>query len=677
MIGDVLVGIVLKFSGLNVGVAGMERLNLATKAANTTLGRQLGLINANTAAFDRHAIAMQRVAMRSREMRGALAGGLAIGGALAIGAAVNQAAKFQLAMTSVGNTLGTNPSQMRFLQQMALRTSGVTAQSATTIAQEMAMGASAGIGSFSRMKALFPLLARFADVQYFMAKARGQDLSPQDAVGTGAQFAHLFQAYSPAKMAPMLEWITKLQTVSPEPLSRALTQARYFIPLGNILGLKMGQEFELLASMAQTGFLRGRGGSSLGRTFLGAINAATLTGHAQGRQAAALRELGILSPGGKNNVLTAGGTLDWTKFTQILTNASQTMKPAQYASDLKAGFGIIATQFLSVFSSKGVQDQMKVINAQFGRLGTDPIGKFNALMNNFIPQFQRFVTNFVNLGINVFLPTLPLLTQAFKGMADALGRLGDFFGAHPKVAFGAAIASFGVVATAAAYAAQMFFNLGAALGVFRSPLALNALKMLPELFGGIGLRLIPVIGWIATAITVLVGIGALINNLPKLEVIMQNWWAQHAYTIGYSFAYGLGTLGRIMLQAVQALMGALRGSMTGLLGDTIRSFWDPTGALADAKRLFANAARGLDHGGHGSFGAGWATGLGAGFSGNRYGGYRVNITVHNPSFNFPAGTPQAHAKAFLNAISSPQQRTSGAFPSSPLMPFAASGVISH
>ena len=64
------------------------------------------------------------------------------------------------------------------------------------------------------------------------------------------------------------------------------------------------------------------------------------------------------------------------------------------------------------------------------------------------------MTNFTNLGVNIFLPALPMITAGLRHMADALGMLGDWFGKLPKAGMAAATGAFAIVAASEIYAAS-------------------------------------------------------------------------------------------------------------------------------------------------------------------------------------------------------------------------------
>ena len=474
------------------------------------------LLNAN---LDKTALKQEAIANKWRMMRGYMAGAFAIGGAVALGYSIDQAAKLQLAMTSVYSSVpNLSAAQREYLQGKVIEMSGVTSQTATTMAQEMATAARTGLGSFDRIKQLYPLLAKFADVQMYQARGRGQEFNPVDAVSYGVQFAHLFAGLQGAKspytisgMKSILEWINKLSLVQGESPMRALTQGKYFIPMGTALGLQESDLFPLMALMGQTGFLRGRGGSSLGRAFLGAISAQTLTGHARKAQQGALSELGILDAYGKSTVITKEGYLNMTKFNEVLAHAQETLKPDAFMRDLKAGFGVVATQFLAVLEQPGVKAQLDFIKKQMAGM-KDIDDMFADYMSDFIPSWLLFVTNLVNLGMVVMLPLLPGMSRALHVMADTMRGWTKFLYDNPPAAWTAATVAIGVVAGSALYAATM-------LGIFNrailaTGLAAGASSGPTTLLGAMGKTLL---GFGKLSV-VLAGIAILLETIYQLAM---------------------------------------------------------------------------------------------------------------------------------------------------------------
>lgn len=368
---------------------------------------------------------------------GAVGLGLASGAALVTG--VEGAAKLQLAMQTVAEATGATTDQLAKLNAMVLDTSDVTAQSADTIAREMAAAATAGLSSFGRLYSAFPQIARFVDVQWFRAQSQGRNIDPAELTSIGVQFAHYFQAYSGAALTNMLNDLNRIMFTQPEAMQRLLTQGKYFIPLATRLGMSEPQIMDMLASMGQTGFLRGKGGTGVQNTLLGAINVATMTAHLQGARLKALVDLGLIdSKTGKKTFLDANGNIDTALLFGMLTASAQHMQPTQYIADLSNAFGKQATQFLSVFTGPGVQKQLGYIDAAMKRMGTVE-DFFLKYFGDLIPQTNRLATNFRNLFIAIFQPMLPTITAWFKSLADVLQGLGDFIAAHPKAAMASTI----------------------------------------------------------------------------------------------------------------------------------------------------------------------------------------------------------------------------------------------
>ena len=74
------------------------------------------------------------------------------------------------------------------MRRLVISTSNVTAQSAVTIAGELAAAASSGLNNPARLRAAFPQLARAADVMWLGPK----HLDPTESVTQLAKLSHLF-----------------------------------------------------------------------------------------------------------------------------------------------------------------------------------------------------------------------------------------------------------------------------------------------------------------------------------------------------------------------------------------------------------------------------------------------------------------------------------------------------
>jgi hypothetical protein len=557
MFGDRwLISVAMRF-----GATGLQGINNQVKGLNA------GIAKAEAAA------------LRFRNLGTSVAGVFALMGGAIIGYGVMSAAKFQLAMQSVGLTVNATKGQLEDLSNMAMHMADVTAQSGVTIAQEMTTAAQGGLGSYSRLKALFPALAQFADVEYFQAKAKGRDFQPTEAISYGVQFAHMFQAYDATKMKNMLEWMVKLTNVTSESPQRAITQAKYFIPLGHALGMNTEQAFTILAMMGQTGFLRGKGGTSIENTLLGAIGAATLTGHSQAKQREGLGALGILS-GGRNTLLT-GGRLDWGKLNTLLASDATHMKPVDFVNALKSGLGKQATQFDAVLYQPDVQKQMRFIQEQFKQM--DVLGKpfggvlerFFAVFQNqdFIVALQRFITNLQTLDMVLFKNSLPLFTRELVDWSNHLTNMIDYLNTHKdaavywenliihitefmaaRFALGKLVEFFGVLAgvskigpgltmtTKAFMALDNFAFMGLAQKLLSTRAAIASLLIAERAAGGL-LALASGISSIANALGPLMAIIPINMRQQSDATGAYNWMAQHygaayANKLKASHAYG-------------------------------------------------------------------------------------------------------------------------------------------
>lgn len=694
-----LIGATIRVS--SNGVQAFRGLSVSAAAANTEIKRATGSITAQDAAWARYEQRRARLNSRYTMLGIGVADGVAALGGAMIEHGVAGAAKLEMAMTTVGLATGSTAKQLESLRQMVLSVSGVTAQSSDVIAQEMATAARAGMSSYARLSATFPSIAKFADVLYLSGKASGQNISPVEAVNVGTQFAHYFQAYKPSELLGsqknpgMLDWLVRLMMVQPESINRLLAQGKYFIPFGKALGMSTPQIMELMATMGQTGFLRGRGGTSIENTLMGAINATTLTGYGAKKRRGALEQLGILDDRGRNTVIKQG-KLDWGALMNRLATAADKLSSVDYARDLKSAFNMQATQFLSVLNTPAVRAQMKFIEDAMKRMGTVE-SFFSRFINNLLPQMMRAATNFTNLLINVFSPTLPFLTREFKALADELGRLGDWFAAHPKAAMGTAIGAFAAVAGGAIYAATMLWRLNASIlalgdtakikgiagaagavegegaavaegaaagGIFGRFAAIGGVlarfaapfMVVGRLFVWLGERFIPIAGWVLAAVTAIEAFNWAMKHFPDIVGAIVKWWREDRYHVAYEVGYVFGVIGRMIQEGISGLItasGAAVSAFMSNLGDLLTP-----GGRAQLIAQMAKAAEKAIKGSkdQGGIIKGLTTGVWAGANGHpnafiNAGGARSPITINGGvHMNLPPGSSKQHADAVLQEL---------------------------
>lgn len=630
----------------------------------------------------------------------ALASFAAIGAAM-IRDGVDAAAQLQIAMTNVGNATGATRTQLEGLRQTVLSVSGATAQSAVTIAQEMAQFARSSAFTPAQIQQLFPLVARFADVQFL---ARNAD--PTQSVKLGVQMAHYFKAWDPTSMGVMLDELNRLMNVQGEDMSAVVRQARYFVPMATSLGLSTEQIMQYLALMGQTGFLLGRGGTGMERALLGAINAPALTAHMQAFKSASLLALGMVDASGKPTYLTAGGGLNFSELMTGLLAAREKFGAADFARMVYSIFGAQGQQLLMTLADprvSGPHGQLDKIRAAMNRQQSI-VDQQAAFMNTLWGAWRQFVTNWQNISISVFYPTLPALTHGFKFLAVELGNVVGFLTSHPNLGIGIAVTAFAMVAAAAAGAAITTWQLilairalsaaevggaagGAAAGgrgllaraggwiaggagaaggwiasLFQQPsrfaspvdpapgplwrvgaLASGGARVL-GMVGGIALR---VIGWVGLIITAL----QLLNKLPDVAIAIYNWWARNKEQVYYAIGYAFGAITLALQSAVKNVASFVVDTLSSLFAPgtlsaiVLAASTGQGGMVASlVQSAIAKAGSQTVQGSSGTFGHYFAKGFARG-----HGDIYAPITIHN---NGPidAATARRHAQQIVDHI---------------------------
>jgi TP901 family phage tail tape measure protein len=641
----------IRISALNMAGPGFTQLGAQATAAQTRVAK----LQATMSAIQGTAALM----------------GAALGAAF-IKDGVEGAARLQVAMQSVQNATAATTAQVEQMRRLAFKVSGVTAQDVATIAEEMSIAARGGIGlgkggkfDPAVMAALFPEIAKFADVQY-LSPAHSD---PSETTRLATQFVHYFKAYDQKKIALMLDQVNRVLQSQPEGLQQLVAQGKYFIPMATNLGVSYQDIAGYLAIMGQTGFLRGRGGTGMERVILGAIKATaegSVTTFQQQKRLSALQELGMIGPDGKPSYVDDKGNLQLNALIGALDIARQKLGAIPFSSDVYKVFGAQGQQLLSTLVDPAVQEQFIRVKAHMASLSS--IDKMQAdYMKTFSGSWQMFITNLSNVSKAIFYPILPQLTVMFTGLAQALAVLGQFFTEHPITAELTAwatiistigLAIFGIVKLLAA--ARGFMAI-AGIGSVTNP-------AFAGVFGGLGAAAGAVAGPIAVVLGIIAAI-KLLNNLPDIYVHVSNWWALNKEKIAYNIGYAFGQItaylvqGVVMMwQYVTAFAGslfsnpAMMGAAVALASDNpavAKQLWDL--ALQDA----SGRAGGFVTGSSGKLPHYIGKGFGAG-QGNTWtsinralrgpsGGGGFTLNVHTMNFG-TTNDPKKHADAFLNEV---------------------------
>lgn len=437
----------------------MSQSSQATDVANRSLSRQNTLLEEHR--------------KKVLAARAAIAGGIAFGGALAIGVGIKQAADLQQAMTSVGIATGLAGDQLQRFYGLALNLSNITAQSVTTIAQEMSAAATSGLNSPGRLFSAFPEIAKAADVLMLSPK----HIDPVQAVTQMSTLAHLFAAYKGKALHDMIDAGARMMFVQPENMDAIVRQGRMFIPeaMSLLTGHDnspasvrnaMSQIFTQLMTMGQTGFLKSRGGSGIARFMEFLMGAENLTNHMSKARRNALKDMGVFDSHGRLRFVDEKSRLSLDKAVQYLGELRKTMDPGRFMTDVMNAFGAQGGRYIMAITRPEVQAQMGQNQLALSRIA--PPGQAVETMwtryaNTFNFAWRAFVTNLANVLGATFLPVLPALTKGLKGAALELGKLTSWLFKHPKEASAIAVAAFGAVVWSAGIAVASLWRLNTAI----------------------------------------------------------------------------------------------------------------------------------------------------------------------------------------------------------------------
>jgi len=699
----------------------MSSATKATLIANSAINQQNVALRTNAA---RAAALRQQIAKTQAVQHVATAGftTLAAVSGAAIYEGVKGAADLQAAMTNVAIATGRATNNMSDFYQLAFKMSGQTAQSVTTIASEMAVAASGGLGDPKQLKRLFPTIAKAADVMWLSPK----HLEPVDTVRTLSTFAHVMGAYKGLNMEHMLNRATQLMFVQPEALQAVITQGRRFIGPALHRGVSEDDIFKQTLAMGQTGFLRGHGGAGLANILNYLSGAESVTSHQSKVRRQAFGQLGVWDSKGHLKFQDEKGHLLLGQAIKYLHDIQGRFSPMAFATILTNAFGKQGSSYLTTILRPAVYDQ---IDKNWQRMQS--IGNVNQLWTKYTQtfwyQWSVFITNFSNITKTIFLPLLPQLTSMFKTAGERLGDMVMWLSHHATiskriaegafVAFGIGVAGIGatsVVATLSIWrlnAALAALNIGSNaaaggsfLGIFGriggffagiagagggviarffSPITrlvtLLAGRIVPIVAGGLS-RLVPVVGWaiaIAGAVGLLVGA---ITRLPNLITTIHNWWVRSRVAIGYTIGYVFAEIGSMIMSGLTGLVSSAQAAVS-TAAQNIYLLATPGGnaelqtrialAMAEQQKNWSKART-----------PGFMDALKTGVYDQTHGihstphGY-VTIQHQSVIVNMPKGTPKEHADSFLEHVLNHAHSVAGRSPSFGTLPSVSRHAFGH
>ena len=621
-----LISVMMRFTSNGSRI--MNELGNSASKANAILDTHTKKVNAATAAWERFSVASVKAGTM-------FAGGFAATGAAAIVYGINQAAKLELAMTGVYAATGANLRQQSQLRNMVMQISGVTAQSATTIANELFMVGSSGLNDPKQLMAAFPQIAKAADVLWLSTMGTPKAVDPVHASMQMMKLSHLFGAYQGKPLADMVDAIVRLQMVQPDALAKVVTQARYFVPaaLGagvSIKNLPQSDLMVLMASMGQQGFMQGKGGTGLAAFIQYMDKAPTLTAHLSKIQRASMIDLGLFDSSGRNKFLDSHQNLKLGEAVHYLGEKFDSMvkegRRGDFMADLYGAFLRQGGAFTAAMLLPQVRAQRQRNILGMERIappGTAVERLWDKYMHTTIGAWKYFVTNFENVWIYGFTPMLPTVTAFLRGLGYEFGRFGNTLKDHPGMAQALANILIGLTALSTARfllgGGTWLFTVASGFGKLAPELSLTskALMTLDNfVLAGMGARLLKLTKYWFDLDTAALASAAPINNVAG---------ALRALAAAGG-AFLLSPLGRL----ISAGGGILTGAYISMQQhSSAKATYD-----AVAHKYGAHYANTLLHGAPG-WNLDWH-GLHKG--GGSYGGWPYN---YGPN-DIPAGAPRPH-----------------------------------
>jgi len=465
---DLSVKLGFSFSGFQMGVQtagkllkGLEGQMLATETRAALLGRAFknidwsapgassfgaALANQFTAAGSAAQTAQTRVDKFHRSMNIALGGAALTGVGLVMASLLDKAGKagaqLQVAMTGIGLATGATPKQLAAMQASFVPIGLRNQMSVTDVAHVALASTHAGITDLGQLRGSIATIANFAEVQQISTH-----VSRESAATTGVEYAHIFGAYTPQLLNPLINTLSKALTHTPltgagfealvsqfggmtAPLYGRSTAAKLFSQKDDtMMGVLLGQ-------MGQGT----RGGTQFGS---GLIHLAT----AKPGTAAYAAEQRLETAGGGRFFNQDGSFRGIRNLLEIINRAATALTPGQLTTINKAAFGTVGMKTFGNLEESARLQQWDVNARTFARIpGIDKQQEaYNATAAGQSQQWHKNIETVTTTFGTALLPTLLKVSQALAGITRSVV---EFMQAHPRVVQFAA--DFALVATAIA-----------------------------------------------------------------------------------------------------------------------------------------------------------------------------------------------------------------------------------
>ena len=544
----------------------------------------------------------------------------ATAGAAVIAFSAVQAAQLQRTLTAIRNETGADPRKIGGVYNNIFDIAnkiGVSPNEAARSWLDISR-LTAGQLSVAQMRQIAPSILGFSSMIHY----NRPDVSVDEATQAGLQLVHLFRAYQPRQMVPLLDQAYRLSGLMAETPSQAVRQMSYYEPLFKGLKIDNNTSVAMMALLDRAGF-RQKVGTNVRALMLEALGPLQLTKYAQSGKLDMLTQMGVFR-GGQFAWNKPGGGVDYIGMLNALAAWAQRSERS----------GVPASKVAQIiYGTLGKQ------GGNIGQLVADPIiiGILNDIRryqrdpnvslaagirnrdNTLAFQAGRAWGNLMAVMTELGWHYIPTLTTAFRNLANSLHNLQAWMHGHQKetnlIAGGLAAAT-GVSALrwfgAGAFKLLDFFGAlsglkgaeGAAMGggekmlrffdnVFTAGLGRRVAPSFARFFGGLfdlipaaGVRAIPIVGWISSVLWAIQSLPGLLLKMPSLQVAIMNWWTLNKYKIGYTIGYAFGEIGRMLEIAIKAMATAASAAGRSFLSNAYLML-TPGGGIEMGRRMDA------------------------------------------------------------------------------------------
>ncbi len=432
----------LNAGGFHAGMsaAGNALTQMAAKAANSQ------------AAVDRLAMSMKALAA------GAVITGLGVAMAVGLSDAAKKGADLQKVLTGIQLTTGATKGEMAGLQRGLVGIALKNQMSVTDAANVALAAAHTGITDPKQLAQTVGTVANFAEVQQI-----SNHTSRESATTTAVEYAHIFGAYIPSLLNPLVNTLSKALTHTPLSSKGFENLVSQFAGVTrSVYGTSTPNRLRLQSDDTLMGVLLGqlgqgtRGGTQYSSALSRMATAKPGTAAWAGEQA--------LQRAGHGSFFNKDGTFGGVQnMLQVLTTAAKTIgNPQELARINKSAFGMVGGRLMGLLEDPVTLQRWQQNQATFNRIPNldKQQAAYNATNAGQSQQLSANVSTLITLFSLGLLPVLVRVTSAFVGITKTAI---EFASAHPGVM--KIVSGFALVATGAALVIGPLLLIAGAVGV--------------------------------------------------------------------------------------------------------------------------------------------------------------------------------------------------------------------